>query len=83
MTAARCVLAGRAPSHVADNWRGDHPEPVLYEEGRGMRFEARVRLETDGVAEADGERLIVRGASRLTAVYRRGHGVRGLAHAAG
>ena len=61
------VLAGRAPSHVADNWRGDHPEPVLYEEGRGMRFEARVRLETDGVVEADGERLIVRGASRLTA----------------
>ncbi|AGA57684.1 hypothetical protein Theco_1545 [Thermobacillus composti KWC4] len=61
------VLAGRAPSHVADNWRGDHPEPVLYEEGRGMRFEARVRLETDGVVEAEGERLIVRGASRLTA----------------
>lgn len=60
------VLAGRAPSHVADNYLGDHPEPVLYEEGRGMRFEVRVRIDTDGVSEAAGDRLIVRGASRLT-----------------
>jgi len=61
------ALAGRAPSHVADNYLGDHPEPVLYEEGRGMRFEARVRVETDGAVQAAGDRLIARGASWMTA----------------
>jgi alpha-L-fucosidase 2 len=61
------ALAGRAPSHVADNWRGDHPEPVLYEEGRGMRFEARVRFDSDGRMTADGDRLMVRGATWLVA----------------
>src|SRR5690606_2604600 len=42
------VLSGRAPSYVSDNYRGDHPEAVLYEEGRGLRFEARLKLDTDG-----------------------------------
>ncbi|RUT36545.1 glycoside hydrolase family 95 protein [Paenibacillus zeisoli] len=32
------VLVGRAPIHIADNYLGDHPQSVLYEEGRGISF---------------------------------------------
>lgn len=42
------VLQGRAPSHVADNYRGDHPNPVLYEEERGIRFQVRLAVRTEG-----------------------------------
>lgn len=62
------VLRGRAPTHIADNYRGDHPMPVLYEEGRGLPFEARVSVRTDGSCETDGGKLAVRGATWLTIV---------------
>ncbi len=59
-------LRGRAPSHIADNYAGDHPAPILYEEGLGLPFEARAAVRTDGVVATDGERVSVRDASRLT-----------------
>lgn len=62
---SRLVLSGRAPSHVAGNYFGDHPEAVLYEEGRGMQFEARLGIETDGSVTAEDGRLIVRSAARI------------------
>lgn len=64
------ILAGRAPSYVSDNYKGDHPKAVLYEEGRGLRYEARCRLVTDGVCTKDAKEgaisLVVRDASCLT-----------------
>lgn len=41
-------MNGRAPSHIADNYRGDHPQSVLYEEGMGLSFEAQIRIYHDG-----------------------------------
>ncbi|WP_438446096.1 glycoside hydrolase family 95 protein [Gorillibacterium sp. sgz5001074] len=41
------ILQGRAPSHVADNWKGDHPDPVLYEADRGLSFQVRLAVKTD------------------------------------
>ncbi|ANY70117.1 alpha-amylase [Paenibacillus sp. BIHB 4019] len=38
------VLSGTCPSHIADNYRQDHPKSVLYEQGRGVSFEARLQL---------------------------------------
>ncbi len=62
------LLRGRAPTHIADNYRGDHPMPVLYEEGRGLPFEARLFVRTDGTCETDSGMLAVRGANWLTIV---------------
>lgn len=63
------VMRGRAPSHIVQsNDDGDHPEPVLYEEGLGMPFAALLLVETDGRTEAsDGGRAIaIRGARAYT-----------------
>ncbi|MFC5467677.1 glycoside hydrolase N-terminal domain-containing protein [Cohnella suwonensis] len=59
-------MTGRAPSHVAENYRGDHPEPVLYEEGIGMPFEARLRATTDGRLSLGDGRLEIRDAREFT-----------------
>lgn len=45
------LLTGRCPTHVADNWKGDHPWPVVYEEGLGTRFCARVAVVAQGRLE--------------------------------
>lgn len=37
------VMLGKAPSHVADNYMGDHPQAVLYEEGLGLSYCVHVR----------------------------------------
>lgn len=62
------VMTGRAPSHIADNYRGDHPQSVLYEEGRGLAFEVQLQaLLVGGTAEADESgKLAVRGAREVT-----------------
>jgi alpha-L-fucosidase 2 len=36
---------------VADNWKGDHPWPVVYEDGLGTRFCAQVAVLSDGTLE--------------------------------
>lgn len=61
------LMTGRAPSHVADNYMGDHPRAVLYEEGRGISFatglEARIEGGTLVVKEG---RLTITGAYSVT-----------------
>ncbi|WP_236284305.1 glycosyl hydrolase family 95 catalytic domain-containing protein [Paenibacillus allorhizoplanae] len=42
------ILKGTCPSHVEPNYIEDHPSPILYEEGRGIRFEAHLRVFTTG-----------------------------------
>lgn len=42
-------LEGSCPTHIADNYRGDHPRAVQYESGRGIRFQARLDVKTDGI----------------------------------
>lgn len=65
---AGIVMTGRCPSHIADNYRGDHPQSVLYEEGLGISFEAHVQALTEGgtVWTDESGRLIVRGARTAT-----------------
>lgn len=63
------LLTGRCPSHVADNYRGDHPCPVVYEEGLGTRFCARVAVvASEGQREWNPEErtLTLRGAQEFT-----------------
>lgn len=38
--AGMLAMRGQCPTHIADNYMGDHPRPVQYEEGRGLSFEA-------------------------------------------
>lgn len=42
------VLTGYAPVHIADNYLGDHPQSVLYEEGRGISFAAHAAVQIYG-----------------------------------
>lgn len=42
------VLHGRAPSHVEPSYVNSD-NPVIYEEGKGMEFECRMAIITDGV----------------------------------
>jgi alpha-L-fucosidase 2 len=58
---------GEAPVHAEPNYRGDIPNPIVYEDGKGTRFAALARIvDTDGVVEASGGTLSLRGASRAT-----------------
>lgn len=41
-------MNGRAPSHIADNYLGDHPQSVLYEEGLGLSFEVQILILHEG-----------------------------------
>jgi len=42
------VLHGRCPSHVADNYLGDHPLAVQYEADRGITFQGKLKVIIDG-----------------------------------
>lgn len=55
------VMKGQAPSHIADNYRKDHPQSILYEDGRGLSFQAQVRVLAEGgsVTQAGGEITVV------------------------
>ncbi|WP_438433064.1 glycoside hydrolase family 95 protein [Gorillibacterium sp. sgz500922] len=61
-------LDGACPSHIADNYRGDHPQPVLREENRGIRFRCALTV-AEGRAElAGGDEpcLLARGDREVT-----------------
>jgi alpha-L-fucosidase 2 len=61
------ILSGRAPSHVADNFVGDHPRAVLYEEDRGLQFAACLEARTEeGVVALEDGRISITGAHSVT-----------------
>ncbi|MFB9330147.1 glycoside hydrolase N-terminal domain-containing protein [Paenibacillus aurantiacus] len=60
----KLTLSGRAPSHVADNYLGDHPQAVLYEAERGLSFAIALNVQLSGgrlTAAEDGS-LAIEGA---------------------
>ncbi|WP_139997646.1 glycosyl hydrolase family 95 catalytic domain-containing protein [Paenibacillus paridis] len=62
------VLYGQCPSHVADNYLGDHPKAVQYEAGRGITFQTKLTVTAEGgTVSVDGDNQIkVVGASSVT-----------------
>jgi alpha-L-fucosidase 2 len=76
-------ISGRLPSRVLDNHLGDHPEPVLYEEGLGLHFHGVVWVVTDGgrtipIYQGDAcTGLRVSGASALTLLFTAASNFRG------
>lgn len=42
------ILRGRAPSHVEPNYKGEVENAIVYENGRGMTFEARLTARAEG-----------------------------------
>lgn len=67
MDTGRIALFGRAPTHIADNYMGDHPQSILYEEGLGQTFEMQLMVQADGgtVTAENGEIRVI-GASSVT-----------------
>jgi alpha-L-fucosidase 2 len=75
------TLTGRAPSHVESNYRGDHPQSVVYEDDLGMAFAVQAAVIPEGgtlTVEDDGI-LSVSGADRLTIYVAAATGFRGFA----
>lgn len=61
------VLYGQAPTHIAENYRGDHPGSVLYEDGLGIRYEMRLLALTDtGQVTVDNSGIRINGAGSVT-----------------
>ncbi|AZK46746.1 glycoside hydrolase family 95 protein [Paenibacillus lentus] len=62
------VMRGQAPSHIADNYRGDHPQSILYEEGLGLSYEVHLRVLHNGgsVSVRDNGLLEVSDANSVT-----------------
>ena len=59
------VLDGRAPAHVDPNYY-DRADPVRYADDRGMRFQIRVRVLTDGTVVAEQDALRIADATTAT-----------------
>ncbi|MEK3900862.1 glycoside hydrolase family 95 protein [Paenibacillus sp. FSL R7-0179] len=60
------VMQGRCPSHIADNYRQDHPLAVLYEEGLGVAFELHLHVQaTGGSIRHSADKLVINGAERV------------------
>lgn len=73
------VLRGKAPSHVDPNYYRTQ-NPIQYDpaEGKGMRFEARVRvLAEGGTVKEEGPKLHVAGAKAATILISAATGFRG------
>lgn len=65
---AAIMLHGRCPSHVADNYMGDHPKAVQYEDNRGITFQIKVQVIVDGgeVSVSDNNQIKISGARSAT-----------------
>ncbi len=58
---------GEAPVHAEPNYRGDIPDAMVYEEGRGTRFAVLARIvDTDGTVTEVGDALALEDASYAT-----------------
>lgn len=76
------VMRGKVPSHVDPNYVRTNPSPVQYsdEEGRGMRFEARILVKAEGGSmSATAASVRVVGANAATVLLTAGTGFRGFA----
>ncbi|RIX52643.1 glycoside hydrolase family 95 protein [Paenibacillus nanensis] len=65
--AANLLMLGSAPSHIAENYHGDHPDPIQYEEGLGLTFGARISVSCEGGSvRKEAGKIIVSGAAAVT-----------------
>ncbi|CAM4192431.1 glycoside hydrolase family 95 protein [Paenibacillus alkaliterrae] len=62
------VMHGRCPSHVADNYMGDHPRSVLYEADCGITYQTKLQVRLEGgEASVNGDsQFVIRGARSVT-----------------
>jgi alpha-L-fucosidase 2 len=73
-------LVGKAAAHVDPNYKRTSKTPVVYDpaEGKGMRFEAALRvIAENGSVKAEGDRIVVRGAKAVTLLIAAATGFRG------
>lgn len=61
-------LQGQSPSYVANNFRSEHPNAIVYEDGLGLSYEVHVRVVLDDgrIELREGTSLQVSGASEFT-----------------
>ena len=65
----KLVMRGSAQVHAEPSYRGEMPDAIVFEEGRGTRFCVVTAVHTtDGTVEADGEMLVIKDASEVVLV---------------
>ncbi len=67
------LMKGRCPSHIADNYRKDHPKPFLFEDDRGLSFAVRLQVLLEGEegtieSEGGGDSLRIANATAVTLI---------------
>ncbi|MBW4083744.1 glycoside hydrolase N-terminal domain-containing protein [Paenibacillus sp. S150] len=80
----KLIMRGQCPTHVADNYHGDHPYPVQYEEGLGIGFELQLQaVVTGGSVRAVDGKLVISGADSAVLLLAAGTTYEELKHKAG
>ncbi|WP_138754617.1 glycoside hydrolase family 95 protein [Paenibacillus sinopodophylli] len=64
----KLLLTGYCPTHVADNYMGDHPEPILFEDKGSLSFalQLKVLIEAGAISETADGKLHITGARQVT-----------------
>ncbi|OKP86226.1 alpha-amylase [Paenibacillus helianthi] len=62
----KLTMRGQCPTYVADNYFGDHPYPVQYEEGLGIGFELQLEAKvTGGSVQTVEGKIVISGADSV------------------
>jgi len=56
-------IEGRCPTHIADNYFGDHPYAVQYEDDRGIIFQSKLCALSDGIVNYSDQGITVKDAT--------------------
>lgn len=59
----RYVVNSKCPTHIADNYFGDHSYAIQYEEGKGVIYQSQLQVESDGEVTLDESGASVTGAT--------------------
>ncbi|HIW31209.1 MAG TPA: glycoside hydrolase family 95 protein [Candidatus Paenibacillus intestinavium] len=64
----RHIVNSKCPTHIADNYLGDHPFAVQYEAGSGIIFQAQLQAFSDGEISVDENGITVENGSSIVFV---------------
>lgn len=65
-TSTRYIVNSKCPTHIADNYFGDHPYAVQYEDGKGVMFQSQLEALSDGNIQINETGITITNASYIT-----------------
>lgn len=64
----RYIVNSKCPTHIADNYFGDHPYAVQYENGKGVIFQSQLQVVSDGKIIVDVSGITIQHATEVVFV---------------